>query len=791
MSKKKLKDFFKQSISSHIKANSGQDVSQATEAEVWAALSRAIIEHVADNWAETKKAYDKTRQEHYLSAEFLVGRSTLNNLVNLDIYDEAKDALKDLGFDLTSILEEENDAALGNGGLGRLAACFMDSSATLDMPVTGYGILYRHGLFKQVFDNGYQVETPDVWMEDDFAPVVPHRDEKQRIELATGDVYAVPYDLPITGYHTDNVNTLRLWKAEPLTPFDIHDFNAGNFQEALEEKNQAEDIWRVLYPNDTTHEGKVLRLKQQYFFASASVKDIIRRHKENHGDLRTFAEFNSLQLNDTHPVIAIPELIRLFMEEGIEFDEALEIAKATVAYTNHTVLAEALEKWDINIVKELIPNVYSVIEKIDAKFRAELAEIDAHPGKIEYMSMIHDGQVHMAWLASYVSYSINGVAQLHTDILRKDTLHDWEDIYPGKINNKTNGVTPRRWLRNTNPELSALITKLLGNEDWVKHADKLEELLPFADDKKVLKQFLDVKKIKKQQLADMVDTSMGIKVDVDAQFDIMIKRLHEYKRQLLDAFYILDLYYRIKENPQEDWTPRVFFFGAKAASGYVRAKTIIKFINEIAELINNDSDVNNIIKVVFVENYNVSKAEVLFPAADLSEQISMAGKEASGTGNMKFMMNGALTIGTLDGANVEINGQVGDENMFLFGAKEEEIGEILPSYDPKVPYEETPGLKRVVDTLIDGTFSDDNQGLFQDLYNSLMVGDWDQADQYYVLGDFASYREAKDRAAVEFNDKETWARKAWINISKSGVFSSDRTIREYVEDIWKIEETKI
>lgn len=791
MSKKKLKDFFKQSISSHIKANSGQDVSQATEAEVWAALSRAIIEHVADNWAETKKAYDKTRQEHYLSAEFLVGRSTLNNLVNLDIYDEAKDALKDLGFDLTSILEEENDAALGNGGLGRLAACFMDSSATLDMPVTGYGILYRHGLFKQVFDNGYQVETPDVWMEDDFAPVVPHRDEKQRIELATGDVYAVPYDLPITGYHTDNVNTLRLWKAEPLTPFDIHDFNAGNFQEALEEKNQAEDIWRVLYPNDTTHEGKVLRLKQQYFFASASVKDIIRRHKENHGDLRTFAEFNSLQLNDTHPVIAIPELIRLFMEEGIEFDEASEIAKATFAYTNHTVLAEALEKWDINIVKELIPNVYSVIEKIDAKFRAELAEIDAHPGKIEYMSMIHDGQVHMAWLASYVSYSINGVAQLHTDILRKDTLHDWEDIYPGKINNKTNGVTPRRWLRNTNPELSALITKLLGNEDWVKHADKLEELLPFADDKKVLKQFLDVKKIKKQQLADMVETSMGIKVDVDAQFDIMIKRLHEYKRQLLDAFYILDLYYRIKENPQEDWTPRVFFFGAKAASGYVRAKTIIKFINEIAELINNDSDVNNIIKVVFVENYNVSKAEVLFPAADLSEQISMAGKEASGTGNMKFMMNGALTIGTLDGANVEINGQVGDENMFLFGAKEEEIVEILPSYDPKVPYEETPGLKRVVDTLIDGTFSDDNQGLFQDLYNSLMVGDWDQADQYYVLGDFASYREAKDRAAVEFNDKETWARKAWINISKSGVFSSDRTIRGYVEDIWKIEETKI
>ena len=776
---------------SQIKANSGKSVDQATDFEVWAALSRAINEYTADNWSKTKAAYNASRQEHYLSAEFLVGRSTLNNLVNLDVYDAAKDALNDLGFDLTEILEEEKDAALGNGGLGRLAACFMDSSATLDLPVTGYGILYRHGLFKQVFENGYQKERPDVWMEDGYAPVVEHRDLKQRISFASGDVYAIPFDLPITGYHTNNVNTLRLWKAEALEPFEIDNFNEGNFAKALEDKNDAEDIWRVLYPNDSSREGKLLRLKQQYFFASASVQDIIRRHKDSHGDLRTFAEFNAIQLNDTHPVVAIPELIRLLMAEGIEFEEALEIAKNTFAYTNHTVLAEALEKWDVDLFRELLPEIYEVVEKIDATFRSEMSAQNYDYGKIEYMSMIHDNQIHMAWLASYVSYAINGVAALHTEILKKDTLHDWEDVYPGKINNKTNGVTPRRWLRNTNPELSELLTELRGNDEWVKHTNELEELLSFADDEKVLKRFLDIKRIKKKQLAAMVEAQMGIRVNTDAQFDVMIKRLHEYKRQLLDAFYILDLHNRIKADPDADWTPRVFFFGAKAASGYVRAKTIIKFINEIANLVNNDEVSNKFIQVVFVENYNVSKAEVMFPAADVSEQISMAGKEASGTGNMKFMMNGALTLGTLDGANVEINQQVGDENMYLFGAREDEIIEIMPSYDPFVSYNETEGLKEVVDTLMDGTFSDDNSGMFEDLYKSLMHGDWDQADNYYVLGDFASYREVKDRMADDYNDQMAWAKKAWINICKSGLFSSDRTIREYAEDIWKIEAVKI
>ncbi len=788
---KDLKEFFKDSITSHVKARSGQSLDQATDFEVWSGLSSAINEYVADNWSKTKHAYSNTRQEHYFSAEFLVGRSTLNNLVNLDVYDAAKEALGDLGYNLTNILEEEVDAALGNGGLGRLAACFMDSSATLNLPVSGYGILYRFGLFRQVFEDGFQTEKPDSWMEE-FAPISEHRDLKQRITLATGDVWAIPCDLPITGYHTDNVNTLRLWKAEPVEPFDLDDFNAGDFGTAIEDKNSAEDIWRVLYPNDETREGKLLRLKQQYFFSSASLQDIIRRHKEDHDSLSNFAEMHSIQLNDTHPVIAIPELIRLLALEGVEFDEALEIAKKTFAYTNHTVLAEALEKWDVDLVKELVPEVYEVIVKIDEAQTAEFKELGVEKEVSDYLAIVQNKQVHMAWLACYASYSINGVAALHTEILKDDTLNDWYEIYPSRFNNKTNGVTPRRWLRNTNPELSELLTELSGNEDWVARTELLEELLPHAEDENVLNRFLDIKQTKKDQLVDMVQGLEGITVNPDAQFHILIKRLHEYKRQLLEAFYILDLYYRIKEEPNKDWAPRVFFFGAKAAPGYRMAKGIIKYINEIAKLIENDEEVSKFIQVVFVENYNVSKAEVMFPAADVSEQISTAGKEASGTGNMKFMMNGALTVGTLDGANVEINQQVGDENMYLFGATVEELAEILPSYDPEVPYKNTQGLKKTVDTLIDGTFDDNGTGLFKEIYTSLMEDGWAQADQYYVLGDFASYREVKDQLAEDYvNDKMLWAKKAWINICKSGIFSSDRTIRDYVRDIWHIDETKI
>lgn len=787
-----LTEKLKDAIVTNLKSNSGEAMQESTPYEVWSALSRTVVDYVADDWSKTKKKYNEGRQEHYFSAEFLVGRSTLNNLVNLGIYDEAKEALSELGYNVTDILEQEVDAALGNGGLGRLAACFMDSSATLNYPVTGYGILYRFGLFRQVFENGFQKEKPDAWMESGYAPVAVHYDQKQKVEFGDSAVYAVPCDLPITGYHTDNVNTVRLWMAEPLEPFDVDDFNEGRFEEALEEKNDAEDIWRVLYPNDETREGKKLRLKQQYFFSSASLKDIIRRHKENHGDLRTFAEYNSIQLNDTHPVVSIPELIRLLGEEGIEFDEALDIAKHTFAYTNHTVLAEALEKWDIDLFKELLPDVYKVIEKINDAQSKEFAELGVNEGRANYLSILQNNQVHMAWLACYVSFSINGVARLHTNILINDTLKDWYAIYPDKFNNKTNGVTPRRWLNNSDPELASLLSELLGSDAWVTETERLEELLPYKDDEEVLKRFLDIKHTKKVQLADAVEESMGIKVNPDAQFDIIIKRIHEYKRQLLDAFYILDLYYRIKEEPNKDWPKRVFFFGGKAASGYVRAKTIIKFTNDIAQLVNNDPEVNKFIQVVFVENYNVSKAEVMFPAADVSEQISTAGKEASGTGNMKFMMNGALTLGTLDGANVEIKNQVGEENMYLFGATVEELEDILPKYDPKVPYENTPGLKRVVDSLIDGTFDDAAKDIYQDLYNSLMKGDWDQADQYYVLGDFASYREAKDRIAEDyFADKMAWAKKAWINICKSGVFSSDRTIRQYVNDIWKLDQEEI
>ena len=788
---KDLKEFFKNSITSHVKAREGESLAKATDYEVWAGLTNAINEYVADDWSETKEAYTNVRQEHYFSAEFLVGRSTLNNLVNLDVYDAAKEALAELGYNLTDILEEEVDAALGNGGLGRLAACFMDSSATLNLPVSGYGILYRFGLFRQVCKKGYQTEKPDAWMEE-FSPVVEHYDLKQKVELATGDVWAIPCDLAITGYHTDNVNTLRLWKAEPVEPFDMDEFNAGNFGDAIVEKNEAEDIWRVLYPNDESREGKLLRLKQQYFFSSASLKDIIRRHKAQHnGDLSNFAEWNSIQLNDTHPVIAIPELIRLLELEGVDFAQALEIAKSTFAYTNHTVLAEALEKWDVDLVEELIPDVLAVIEKINDAQTAEFKKLNVDADDAKYLEIVQNNQVHMAWLACYTSYSINGVAGLHTGILEVDTLKEWYAIYPERFNNKTNGVTPRRWLRNTNPELSELLTELRGNDNWVAHLDELEELLPYQNDEDVLKRFLDIKQTKKNQLADFIEGHMGVKINPEAQFDVLIKRLHEYKRQLLDAFYILDLYYRIKEDPKKDWQPVVFFFGAKAAPGYRNAKSIIKYINEIAKLVNNDPEVNEIIQVIFVENYNVSKAEVMFPAADVSKQISMAGKEASGTGNMKFMMNGALTLGTLDGANVEINGLVGDENMYLFGATVEEVNEIMPKYDPMKAIKTTPGLEKVVNTLIDGTFDDDGHGYFQEVYDSITKDSWAQADQYYVLGDFASYRETKDRMAEDYKDKKTWATKAWINICKSGFFSSDRTIRDYQEDIWKIDETKI
>lgn len=789
---KNMKEIIKEAIAVHVRANGGKNLECANDWDIWTALSRTINQLVADDWSQARQLYRKGRQEHYLSAEFLVGRSTLNNLINLDIYDDAKEALADLGFDINDVLEEETDAALGNGGLGRLAACFMDSTATLNLPVTGYGILYRYGLFRQRFENGYQKEYPDSWMEDGYSAVIERRDRRRLVHYNDMDVWAVPCDLPITGYHTKNVNTLRLWKAEPAEEFDFNLFNSQRFDDAVRERNHVEDIWRVLYPNDTTYDGKVLRVRQQYFFVSASLQDMVATHKDIHGDLRSFAEFNSIQLNDTHPVVAIPELIRLLMKEGINFDDSWEICKKTFAYTNHTIMAEALEKWDISIFQFLFPDILAIIERLNRMFRLEMTERNVHPGAIEYMSIVANGKVHMAWLACYAAYSINGVAKLHTDILIHDTLHDWYAVYPEKFSNKTNGVTPRRWLRNCNPELGELLTELRGNDNWVKNLQELEELYGYKDDDAVLERFAEIKHQKKVQLAAMIKKSEGIEINPDAQFFIMIKRLHEYKRQLLDAFYILDLYYRIKENPNHDWPKRVFIFGAKSAPGYVRAKTIIKFINEIAKLVNNDSQVNPFMQVVFVQNYNVSKAEMLFPAADVSEQISTAGLEASGTGNMKFMMNGALTLGTMDGANIEIFNQVGRDNIYIFGATVEDLGRIRPAYNPYEKYEHVYGLKRVVDSLVNGTFNDDNSGIFRDLYNSLLSGSsWEKGDVYYVLGDFEDYRRVKDQISEDYRDRRSWNSKCWVNICKSGKFSSDRTIREYANEIWRIEPKQI
>lgn len=775
-------------IQTHLKADVAKVPKHASRSDFWEALSRTIVQMVAEDWENSRALYSKKRYQYYFSAEFLVGRSTLNNLVNLNIYDEARDALAHFGQDINEILEEENDAALGNGGLGRLAACFLDSSATMDLPVMGYGLLYRYGLFRQQIDNGFQKEFPDAWMEKDYPFIVRREENKRLVRYQDFDVWAVPYDLPITGYNTRNVNTLRLWKAEPAQEFDFNLFNSQRFDDAVRERNRVEDIWRVLYPNDTSYDGKVLRVRQQYFFVSAGIQDIIARYKREHGDdFTNFADYNSIQLNDTHPVIGIPELIRLLLEEGLDWNEAWQITTKTFAYTNHTVLPEAMEKWDVSIFQYLFPEIMSIVQRIDEQFRKEMLDRGMSFERVHYMAPVSDGKVHMAWIACYASFSINGVAAMHTEILKDDTLNDWFGIYPERFNNKTNGVTPRRWLRTCNPELSGLLTELLGSDSWVKDMTQLRQLESYIDDEAVLARTMDIKQERKEILADWIYENMGMRVNTEAVFDIQIKRLHEYKRQLLNAFYVLDLYYRFKQNPDMELVPRVFIFGAKSAPGYFRAKAIIKFINEVAKLVNNDPDCHDKLQVVFIPNYNVSKAELLFPAADVSEQISTAGMEASGTGNMKFMMNGALTLGTLDGANVEIVEEVGYENAYIFGARIENMDSTMSYYNPRWQYENVPGLKRVVDSLVDGTFRDGGTGMFQDIYNSLLQGtDWQKPDVYYVLGDFADYRKVRDKMAKDYLDKESWARKCWTNIVRSSRFSSDRTINDYATEVWKI-----
>ncbi|MCS4489057.1 glycogen/starch/alpha-glucan phosphorylase [Corynebacterium sp. ES2775-CONJ] len=782
-------------VAGHVRAVAGSSPATATNRKFWFGLSHSVMEQLSDNWERTTKAYNATRQQHYLSAEFLMGRALLNNLTNLDLVEDAEKATRELGHELSDVLEAENDAALGNGGLGRLAACFLDSAVTHDYPVTGYGILYRYGLFKQIFDNGFQTEEPDAWKEDGYPFVVRREEEQRTVKFDDMVVRAIPFDMPITGYGTKNVGTLRLWKAEPLEEFDYEAFNSQLFTDAIVERERVMDLCRVLYPNDTTYAGKLLRVRQQYFFCSASLQAMIDNYIEQHGnDLSDFGKYNSIQLNDTHPVLAIPELMRLLMDDhGLGWDAAWKIVTETFAYTNHTVLAEALEQWSCTIFQQLFYRVFEIVVEIDRRFREDMAQRGLDAGRINYMAPVQDGVVHMAWIACYAAYSINGVAALHTEIIKAETLKEWHEIWPAKFNNKTNGVTPRRWLKMCNPRLADLLTRLLGSDAWVTDLDELKKLRKYGEDDAIMQELLDVKDANKRDFAQWIEDRQGIAIDPESIYDVQIKRLHEYKRQLMNALYILDLYFRIKIDGESNVPPRTFIFGAKAAPGYVRAKGIIKLINEIGRLVNSDPEVSKVLRVVFVENYNVSPAEHIIPASDVSEQISTAGKEASGTSNMKFMMNGALTLGTLDGANVEILDSVGDDNAYIFGAKVEELPELRTNYSPYHVYETVPGLKRVLDAFVDGNLDDNQSGLFHDLRASLLDGGgWETPDVYYVLGDFAAYRETRDKMAADFYaDRLHWARMCWVNICESGRFSSDRTIGDYAREVWKLEETKI
>ncbi|NFH90414.1 glycogen/starch/alpha-glucan phosphorylase [Clostridium botulinum] len=779
----------KQGIDRYLKVKYGLKLEDAKEYQIFNALSLAILEEIVDDWNNTTKAYNEKRSANYFSAEYLMGRALGNNLINLGLYDEVKDVLKELNIDINKVEEIEEDAGLGNGGLGRLAACFMESAATIDMPVNGYGIRYNNGLFKQNIEDGFQTESEDSWLKYGDPWSIRKDNETQIVEFEDMKVKAIPYDTPIIGYNTKNINTLRLWKCEPIKEFDFYLFNEQKYDESVELKNRAEDISRVLYPNDSNDEGKILRLRQQYFLVSASLKDIIRKHIEKFGtDFEKISEYNFVQLNDTHPTLAIPEFIRILVDEdGISFNKALRYAKKFFGYTNHTILAEALEKWDVELIEKLFPRILEITEKIDKELIKELKAKKYTEKEIKKLKIIGDDKMRMANLAIFVSKAVNGVAQLHTDILKDKELNDWYKLYPAKFQNKTNGITPRRWLRLCNQELSEFITKLLGTEDWVKNLSLLKDLKKFENDDKVLEELMNIKIEKKKQLAEYIRDEEGMELDPNSIFDIQIKRLHEYKRQLLNAMYILDLYYRIKENPSLDIPKVSFIFGAKAFPGYVRAKAIVKFINEIAELVNNDKDVNGKIKVVFVHNYRVSYAQKLFPAADLSKQISTAGKEASGTGNMKFMLNATPTFGTYDGANIEIVQESGEENNYIFGLKVEDIDDIKEEYNPMTYYKKNKSIKRVLDTLIDGTFDDGNTDDFEDLYNSLL----EEGDQYYLLADFESFKEAQDKVFKDYKDTKKWAKKCFANLYSAGIFSSDRTIKQYCDEIWDIKETPI
>ena len=764
-------------------------LNDATGKEANTALSRAIMAEISQKWKTSKENHKKARCAYYFSAEFLVGRAIFNNLLCLGIVDKFEDALKEKGLSVKA-LEDCEDAALGNGGLGRLAACFLDSAATMNLPLMGYGIRYKYGLFKQAIENGAQVELVDNWTSGGDPWSVRRDDLTLTVSFADGDVSAVPYDMPILGYGTDNIGTLRLWQAEPLEPFDFNLFNEQEYDNAVKDKNRAEDISRVLYPNDTKKEGKILRLKQQYFFTSASLKDIIRRIKSAHGDKCDIADFASIQLNDTHPVLAIPEFIRIMGENGIGFDSALKTAKKIFNYTNHTVMQEALEKWDIELTEEILPDIMVIIKDIDFAMKKELEARGIDKTTIDKIAIIRGKKVHMADLAVYVSAAVNGVAAIHTEIIKNEVLADWHKIYPEKIRNKTNGVTQRRWLRLCNGELAKLITGLIGDK-WVTDTRELAKLKAFEKDDAVMDSFVKIKQEKRKQLAEFIYEHDKIDINPDMVFDVQIKRLHEYKRQLLNALVLLAIYFDIRDGKITDFTPTTFLFASKAAPGYRRAKGIIKLINEIAELIEKDKAASSVIKVAFLSNYNVTYAEKLVSAADVSVQISTAGTEASGTGNMKMMMNGAVTLGTLDGANIEIVNEAGKENNYIFGATVEDINDIEASYNPKKLYSENPKIKAVLDTLIDGTFDDGGTGVFKEIYDSLIVGSkFEKADKYYLLLDFMPLYEERLRLNKESANRKEFAKKGFANIAGSGKFSSDRTIAEYASDIWHISEVK-
>ena len=803
------KEKFKKELESNVRMLFRRKLEEATPQQIYQAVAYSVKDDIIDNWIETHKAYEKQDKKmvYYMSMEFLMGRALGNNMINLLCYDDVRETLEELGLDLNLIEDQEPDAALGNGGLGRLAACFLDSLATLGYPAYGCGIRYRYGMFKQKIENGYQVEVPDNWLKygnpfeikrDEYAVEVKfggyvdvemHNGRQKFVQKGYQSVRAVPYDMPIVGYGNHIVNTLRIWDAEAINNFNLDSFDKGEYQKAVEQENLARTICEVLYPNDNHMAGKELRLKQQYFFISASVQRAIAKYKETHDDIRKFHEKVTFQLNDTHPTVAVAELMRILVdEEGLEWDEAWEITRKTCAYTNHTIMAEALEKWPIELFSRLLPRVYQIVEEINRRFVIEIQ--NKYPGdqeKIRKMAILYDGQVRMAHLAIAGSYSVNGVARLHTDILKKRELKDFYEMMPEKFNNKTNGITQRRFLLHGNPLLASWVTDKIG-DDWITNLDHLKHLKVYVDDEKCQQEFMNIKYQNKVRLAKYIKEHNGIDVDPRSIFDCQVKRLHEYKRQLMNILHVMYLYNEIKAHPDMDIVPRTFIFGAKAAAGYYTAKLTIKLINAVADKINNDPSINGKIKVVFIEDYRVSNAELIFAAADVSEQISTASKEASGTGNMKFMLNGALTLGTMDGANVEIVEEVGKENAFIFGLSADQVMEYEKNgnYNPRDVYNNNQDVRQVLTQLVNGFYSPENPELFRALYDALL-----EKDTYFTLLDLDSYKEAHNRIDAAYRDEEHWARTAMLQTASAGKFSSDRTIEEYAKEMWHLEKVTL